>query len=336
MADELADIMLVLTWDDSAHGDFFARFEQRYMAALCHCLGVRLAQLRRADPRLAAEAEVALDALSEEALAQFLLHPATSRHLVTSLHSLADVGAYLTAARAPTFQGSSGHLLGCIPLREDYDDRPAGAALAVNVGALAQSTAALIAPVGTFWRAIMRELVLREDRSRPAFFSNSPQGYVGRAIITNGHLPLVDDTMLVEAMVHETIHGFVGMSEAIGLSGAAGARPWLLDRGHYDGVSRVTSPWTGTPLDIPTYLHACFVWWGLLHFWGRLREHDLCDSARKRSRFFRALKGFAGDAFVRELEPHRADISPQLMAVFAEMSDALAPVWREEALEQAL
>jgi hypothetical protein len=163
----------------------------------------------------------------------------------------------------------------------------------------------------------MRELHLRVNPSADGFFSNSPQGFVGRAVLTNPHLDLVDDVVLAEAVVHEATHGFVGTSEAIGLAGHsidprwADAR-WLTDDGPYDGVSRVVSPWTGTKLDLPTYLHACFVWWGLLHFWSGFAGEAGFDTRRVRTRILRSATGFVDAALATELAPFRDLLQPAL------------------------
>lgn len=329
MTDAYHDLAEVLCWNEPGH-DKLQPLEQRYLSALCFRLGATMARLRARAPRLAEEVEARIAALSDEGLVRLLLAPATSRRIVTGLHSLEDVGRHLMGEAAGE---ADGVLLGIIPVRLSLADGAARRALLTRVGGLAEAVAAASPPVGLFLRSVVRELVLREDPARSGFASNSPQGFVGRAIITNGHGPAVDDVMLVEALVHEATHGFVGMSEAVGLSGIAGATPWLGDPRPYDGVSRVVSPWTDRPLDIPTYLHACFVWWGLLHFWARMRDHPLGRGERARGRFFRALRGFDDNAFIGQLEPFRDIVAPGLMAVFEDMASALRAVRTEEAVQ---
>jgi len=335
MTDNLHDLTEILCWNEP-EPDKLAHIEERYLSALCHRLGSKLAHLGVRSPQLRQAVEARLSTLSDEAMARLLLEPATSRRVVTDLHSLEDIATHFLDSKRPDAGDAVAHLLGAIPIRLGFADRRGAEGLLERVVRLAQTTVAALPPVGVFLRVCMRELILREEPSQPGFTSNSPQGYVGRSIITNGHLPMVDDVMLAEALVHEATHGFVGMSEAIGLSGIEGATPWLNDNQPYDGVSRVISPWTGTSLDIPTYLHACFVWWGLLHFWARMREHRVCDHTRARSRFFRALKGFEQDAFLGQVEPYRDIIATQLMDVFEDMASTLHDVRMPQATEALL
>lgn len=332
MSNDILHLAEILCWNEP-EPTRLARLHERYFGALCRNLGVKLALLKAHAPRLAEKVEARLDEFTQYQFTCVLLQPATSRRIMTDLHGLEEVADYLLNIRLPAETDETGRLLGTIPIYSRFPEGNSGILLCERVCSLADSTAQLSEPVAVFWRWAMRELILCEDIEKSGFFSNSPQGYVGRAVITNGHLPIVDDVMLVEAMVHEATHGFVGMSEAIGFSGVAGATPWLSDRQPYDGISRVTSPWTGTPLDIPTYLHACFVWWGLLHFWGRMREHRFCNQDRAGSRFFRALRGFVDDAHIAELAPYRSIISSELIGVLENMSDTLRPLWEIESAE---
>jgi hypothetical protein len=334
MPDDIRSIISVLTWRQPEPG-LIAALQDQYLSAGCHALGSKLARLRVHYPELSKFAEERLASLSNHALANFLRRPLTARHLISEIEELERVGRYLASPADSERTYEVGRLLGSIPIKANYVDQRTAQKLASRVTALADETVRLCEPLAEFWPRCMVELQLREDHSRANFFSNSPQAFVGRAMITNGHLSFVDDVMLIEAMVHEATHGFVGLSESVGLSGIEGGEPWLLDTQPYDGISRVVSPWTGTPLDLPTYLHACFVWWGLLHFWGEMQPHPFCNRGRRRSRFFRALGGFRNNAFAEEVRPYSDIIAPRLLAGLADMAASLEPLWAVNHTEAA-
>jgi hypothetical protein len=111
------------------------------------------------------------------------------------------------------------------------------------------------------------------------------------------------------------------MSEAIGLMSRRPAERWLANDRFYEGASSTVSPWTGTPLDLPTYLHACFVWWGLLQLWAGLSGSGLFDERRMRSRLVRAARGFKGRALLLPLRAHEVALHPALLATFDAMAD---------------
>lgn len=314
----------VLSWRAPCSQQIHA-LQDRYVEALCSSLGRVLGALHLVQPDVSATIKARLGVISNDQLVRALLLPATSRRLITSLHDHADVSAHLESVLRNTSSGrdsaeSFGNILGSVPVFAAPSTHPALEPTKARIDAGASVVATRCPVVGVYLPAVIREIHLRIDPARDAFFSNSPQGFVGRVVITNPHLPVVDDVMIVEAVVHEATHAFVGMSEAIGLSGLDDDEAWLLDNGPYDGVSRVVSPWTGRPLDIPTYLHACFVWWALLNLWTTLSGTADFDERRVRSRMLRSARGFMGGALVDELRPHRSIVAPALLDVLEELS----------------
>jgi len=316
---ELAD---VLAWGGDAAATV-AQLKHSYVDCLSYCLGRKLGELHASNSDIASQVLAALDETSETDLVQALLLPTTSRRLVTPLHDLDDVVRHLldvlpNPPHPESRPGYLGYLLDVVPVyAEPCDAKLEG--VRVRIGRLLDQVRLQCGPSLPYLQAVMRELHLHMNPSQDGFFSNSPQGLVGCAILTNPHLDLVDDVVLIEAVVHEATHGFVGMSEAVGLSGVNPTAIWLLDDQPYDGVSRVASPWTGRNLDIPTYLHACFVWWGLLHFWSDMAGGGIFDESRVRSRILRAATGFLGQGLVRELLPYREIVQPTLLECLSDL-----------------
>ena len=315
--------------------------EARYVEALSTDLGRALGRAIAGDER-AGELVRLVEGVGEDDLLHRLCLPATARRLTTLLHGSDEVTGYLIdllAGEAPAPEALPGfvcRVMGTVPVFTDPpDDEDLVAAVArveLELGRLDE-----VSPSATAYvRSVMRELHLVRDDSRPGFFSNSPQGFVGRAVITNPGLEMVDEVMLVEAVVHEATHGFVGMSEAIGLAGLDPAERWLLDDEPYDGESRVVSTWTGKALDIPTYLHACFVWWALLHLWSSVCGTGAFDERRVRVRIVKAAGGFRGNALVEELRPWAHLIQPELLRTLDQMGRRVDTLLAETGLVQLL
>ena len=90
------------------------------------------------------------------------------------------------------------------------------------------------------------------------FTSGSTGQFVGRSFVTNPHLDSVRQVDLAEALVHEGIHSLLYMQER--------TRSWGPAPELEDSIARVVSPWSGNHLSLASFLHACFVWYGLAHF----------------------------------------------------------------------
>lgn len=334
----ISDLVQVLRWDSDGEAAF-AGLEARYVDVLGDRIGQALAAVCRSDAATGRALLRRVEDTSAQDLRALLLAPATSRRLVTRLHGTGDVRDYLGAALGlvPVPKQATAGMLG-EGIAVVFD--PAGDPRLPAVLSHAQRALALVAtgcaPASAFVARSMRRLVLRIDATRDGFASNSPQGLVGQAVLTNAHLPLVDDVVVAEALVHESTHGFVGMSEAIGLAGDRPQERWLRDDSFYDGHSCTASPWTGKALDLPTYLHACFVWWGLLHLWAALAGASLFDERRVRSRLLKAARGFLGGALVREILPYRDRLNPELVDALQEMAGEVDALLAETGFDAVL
>ena len=315
----------ILTWDEGieAHLDVL---EAGYTEALLHAFGGFLGRLAAADPAAAAALMQPLASLTTPELETLLRHPTTSRRLtLVDRYEPADTARYLGRMIAEQDPPSARDLQPAdvvvaaladrIYLRGE--DRQAAAEEAVRVQRIAADVAAVVPCAMTMVMRCAREIVICQEPHLDTFRSNSPQGLVGRAMLTNCHE--ADEVALAEALVHEATHGLVGMSEAQGLV-FGGDLAWLQDPYPYDGVSRVTSPWTGTRLDVPTYLHAVFVWFGLLGFWSRAYLSGRFPSDRVRARIHRSARGFVGGQATSELDPFRSILSVHLMETLDGMS----------------
>lgn len=166
--------------------------------------------------------------------------------------------------------------------------------------------------LGDFARDWNTTLVLRRDSSRPGFQSSSPERYVGRSIFWNADDPDVGIDDLAESLIHEGLHTVFDMADAL-LSRVTPPRArWVTEPALYDGVSRTVSPWTGRPLDVPTYVHAFLVWFGLLTLWAKVAGKGTFDTKVARSRLLRAGAPFAARTAFTPLEPFAGQIRPDV------------------------
>lgn len=138
--------------------------------------------------------------------------------------------------------------------------------------------ASSINPVaGATIRTCTQLVRVRRGDARPEMTSSfSSRLMIGRVGLMNAHCPdrwtVADFT---DALLHESIHSYVYKIE-------------LTSPLYVDPVSaqekKGVSPWSGRELQIHSYVHACFVWYGLYSFWssdGSTESRALAEAARK-------------------------------------------------------
>src|SRR5215510_8572220 len=112
---------------------------------------------------------------------------------------------------------------------------------------------------------------------------------VGSCVLTNIHAPADSVLMCTEVLAQETIHQYLYKTEVAD--------------GNFCDLTEVPtyrSPWTGNRIPLHSFVHACFVWYGLLTLWCQLsRQVGGSDQVSLiRDKASRAMFGFA---FVREI-----------------------------------
>lgn len=109
-------------------------------------------------------------------------------------------------------------------------------------------------------------------------FSNKP--VIGRMGLANADSNRWSISKIADAIVHESIHALIYKIE---LTNSL----YLDDSVESEGFT-VVSPWSGRELPLHSFVHACFVWFGLWNFWG-LASPEEYKAAELRSR---AARGF--------------------------------------------
>jgi HEXXH motif-containing protein len=146
------------------------------------------------------------------------------------------------------------------------------------------------------------------ESTQCGFGSSSTLTYPGRTIIINP-FRAAEDASLMETMLHEAIHSFIYEIEAT---------EWLT-RG--DEAVQLRSPWTGNPLPLHAFVHACFVWFGLWHFWLKAVRRDLPDEKTAKRCLVRAAHGFVTSDVCSTLKTADFFLRPGVIDACAEMQD---------------
>jgi HEXXH motif-containing protein len=124
---------------------------------------------------------------------------------------------------------------------------------------------------------------------------------------------------IASVLVHETIHQVLYVLES-------GQR--FVDDKALSRQMMAISPWTGRRLELHSYFHACFVWYGLATFWRRaLRLSSLAAASMEaqsmEAQLNEALRGFRLGNPADQLLPYREAICPEAMESVASLRDEL-------------
>jgi HEXXH motif-containing protein len=129
----------------------------------------------------------------------------------------------------------------------------------------------------SFVTTFIEVLAIRQHLEQPnVFYSSTFSRYIGLVRFTNAHRPNANMPTLVEALVHEAIHGLLYMCEELA--------PAFSVKQEAERIS-LNSPWTGATISLHSYMHACAVWYGIYWFWSevlraRVDGMELCEASR--------------------------------------------------------
>lgn len=188
-------------------------------------------------------------------------------------------------------------------------DRAWGGRVRADLLAALEGIRSMSEPALSMVHHFTRVIVARADPDHPGMFlSSSSPRYLGRCVLCNPDSASVEE--LAEALVHESIHALLCCVQI--------ERPFVLDHTRLARL-RVISPWTGKELPMDAYLEACFVWYGLVHFWRR----DLGGTGFRRPHAARleqrARSGFLKDPLVEALAPGRAALDGAVIDLVSTM-----------------
>jgi HEXXH motif-containing protein len=173
------------------------------------------------------------------------------------------------------------------------------------------AAAAFSTDLATLIDVVSVTIALRKEPGVPTrFHSSTFRQYPGLVRLTNPHLDGVDTAILTEAIVHESIHSLLHIHEALESPFVSTAEGWDV---------AVTSPWSGSSILLHSYLHACFVWYGIYWLWHGLTDTGVLPEARRQTRLRFCLDGFARAPVSERLLNLRAHVRPGLFETLVDM-----------------
>ncbi len=176
-----------------------------------------------------------------------------------------------------------------------------------------------VKPAAQIITGFAKVIVLRKDTPAGSHSSSSMRNYPGRVMLRNPEA--ADAGALASSMIHESIHHFLYTVEF-------GGEFVALESG-----ARVTSPWSGRELALHSYLHACFVWYGLARFWHKQLTMSVFERQMIETQLGKALSGFRTANPVDALAPHKELFRPEPLQSAGRLRDELLKAgaldWRE-------
>jgi hypothetical protein len=158
---------------------------------------------------------------------------------------------------------------------------------------------------------LSRVIVPRKDHGPDRQYrSTSTRICPGRPVLRNADLPEATTEELIDGLVHETIHCVIDLLEL--------REPLVPDR-QVRASMVVASPWTQRDLDIDTYLHACFVWYGLWNLWMQALDAPSLDPRSVLRYLELCAHGFVSADVAGPLRDSAAALAPSLLTVLDEM-----------------
>lgn len=154
-------------------------------------------------------------------------------------------------------------------------------------------------------------IALKTNSSEPG--SSSAYSCPGRVVLRNSHLSHV--ATMVSALIHEAIHQVLYIVEGFGR--------FVDDTARITRQIVVPSPWTNRKLPLHSYLHACFVWYGLAKFWRQAITSNLFSAKSVQEELSQALLGFRSTNPVDRLLPYRTEIRCEALRSAASLWDDL-------------
>ncbi|MFD1001678.1 hypothetical protein ACFQ21_20270 [Ohtaekwangia kribbensis] len=148
----------------------------------------------------------------------------------------------------------------------------------------------------------------------PPFISGSDALHVGRTVISN---PTDGDLeKMIEALVHESIHSKLYMIDE--------TKRWMPSYDLSNKIGRVIpSSWTGNILTLNSLLQACFVWYGLYHFWSYAYQNNLYNEEHAVGRMNFIQAGFRKFDANELITKYNLKLEHELALCFSEIREEM-------------
>jgi hypothetical protein len=152
--------------------------------------------------------------------------------------------------------------------------------------------------------------------------STSQPRYPGRVLLRG--VDVGSFGALASGLVHEAMHQVLYILEWGG--------PFIVEDPDVR-AARAKSEWTGRDLPLHSFIHACFIWYGLSNFWARARFSDAFDAADVERQLARSLIGFRDQNPVERLAPYAGMARYDVLKIAGTLRDRLQSVISESRVE---
>jgi HEXXH motif-containing protein len=189
------------------------------------------------------------------------------------------------------------------------------AAVTKKLEAVMEFAGSMVRAAGQAIRRCVKAVVA--IRTNTGIGSSSHYSLPGKVLLRSS--ATCTEAEIASVLVHEAIHQVLYVLES-------GQR--FVDDKALSSQMMAISPWTGRRLELHSYLHACFVWYGLVTFWrSALRSSSLAAASMEaqlmEAQLNEALRGFRLGNPADQLLPYREAICPKAMESVASLRDEL-------------
>jgi len=142
--------------------------------------------------------------------------------------------------------------------------------------------------------------------------STSQPSVPGRVLLRGADQ--MNSAMIASALVHESMHQVLYILEWAGI---------FIIEDPDARVARAKSLWTGRDLALHSFIHACFIWYGLSTFFSLAQSFDVFEPRHIQRELERSLAGFRGQNPVDLLAPHAGMLRYDVLKVARTLRDRL-------------
>jgi hypothetical protein len=153
----------------------------------------------------------------------------------------------------------------------------------------------------------------RIDNGIDGYQGGSNRVYMGRANLINPHLQYITPRNIASSLVHEAIHICLYKIEL-----------WQIPCRSIEELYKPCriSPWTGQVIHLLAFIHASFVWFGLLNIWKMIVESSGDPDGVAKYYIETAQAGFDKPEYKLQIESHRDILNENIAAQLLQMYKA--------------
>ena len=182
------------------------------------------------------------------------------------------------------------------------------------LGGIERTNPAILEFITTFTKSLSLE---KDPASLEVLSSGTRAQYIGASALSNPHTSGVET--LADALVHEAIHSLLFMQEL--------KQPWVFNSELHGDIPRVVSPWSGRKLPLRAFLQACFVWYGLVHFWCQALTAGSFDRKRAQGFIATAGSGFLDEPLTEKVSEFESEISGDVLSTIQTLQETVTAAY---------